>query len=98
MTTLWFSRRARADLDRFFRFLEDADVAEAEVALELIEDALSSLRRHPYLGRPVTRGLRELLISRGRSGYVALYSFDAARDEVTVHALRHQKEAGYSTN
>jgi plasmid stabilization system protein ParE len=71
VTTLWFSKRARADLERLFDFIGERDLSAADVALALIEDALKSLRRHPYLGRPVTRGLRELVISRGRSGYLA---------------------------
>jgi hypothetical protein len=31
------------------------------------------LKRHPEIDRPVEDGLRELVISRGRTGYVALY-------------------------
>jgi plasmid stabilization system protein ParE len=64
-------------------------------ALSLIEGALRALRDHPFIGRSVGHGLRELVISRGRTGYVALYAFDEARDEVVVHAVRHQREAGY---
>lgn len=54
------------------------------------------LGRHPLLGRIVESGLRELVISRGRTGYVALYRYDAIRDEVFVLALRHQRELGVS--
>jgi plasmid stabilization system protein ParE len=50
---------------------------------------------HPLLGRPTEHGLRELLISRGRTGYVALYQYDAAADKVLVLAVRHQREAGF---
>jgi plasmid stabilization system protein ParE len=39
--------------------------------------------------------LRELVISRGRTGYVALYSFEEDQDAVLVLAIRHQREAGY---
>jgi plasmid stabilization system protein ParE len=39
--------------------------------------------------------LRELVISRGRTGYVALYSFEEDRDAVLILAIRHQREAGY---
>jgi plasmid stabilization system protein ParE len=46
---------------------------------------------HPLLGRPAGHGLRELLISRGRTGYVALYQYDAATDAVVVLAVRHQR-------
>jgi hypothetical protein len=40
--------------------------------------------------------LRELVISRGRSGYVALYDYDVMTDTALVLAIRHQREGGYS--
>jgi hypothetical protein len=45
------------------------------------------------IGRPVEAGLRELLISRGRSGYVALYRYDPAADTAVVLAIRRQRES-----
>jgi plasmid stabilization system protein ParE len=39
--------------------------------------------------------LRELVISYGRTGYVALYRFVIGRDEVRILALRHQRELGF---
>lgn len=39
--------------------------------------------------------MRELVISHGRTGYVALYDWLEAIDTVVVLALRHQREAGY---
>ncbi|HUL68409.1 MAG TPA: type II toxin-antitoxin system RelE/ParE family toxin [Burkholderiaceae bacterium] len=53
------------------------------------------MKRHPLLGRPVEQGLREMLISRGRSGYVALYRYDPATDVVLVLRVRHQREEGF---
>ncbi|HUX25319.1 MAG TPA: type II toxin-antitoxin system RelE/ParE family toxin, partial [Burkholderiales bacterium] len=38
---------------------------------------------------------RELVIARGRTGYVALYDWLEPIDAVVVLALRHQREAGY---
>ena len=35
------------------------------------------------------------MISRGRTGYVALFSFEEAHDAVLILAIRHQREAGY---
>jgi plasmid stabilization system protein ParE len=95
MTTLSLSRRALNDLERFVDF-ELERGADAGPALSLITQAVEVLRRHPFIGRPVSHGLRELVISRGVSGYVALYEFLEARDEVIVHALRQQREAGYA--
>lgn len=48
------------------------------------------------IGRPVEEDLRELVISRGKSGYVALYGFFETEDVVLVVAVRHQREAGFS--
>lgn len=39
--------------------------------------------------------LRELVITFGQSGYVALYRHDPVGDIVYILAFRHQKEAGY---
>ena len=55
------------------------------------------LARHPLIGRPAEKGLHELLISRGKSGYAALYRYLEAADVVLVLALRHQREAGYQS-
>ncbi len=48
------------------------------------------------MGRPVEQGYRELVISRGNTGYVALSSFDVANDVALVLSIRQQREAGYS--
>ncbi|MBX3591213.1 MAG: type II toxin-antitoxin system RelE/ParE family toxin [Burkholderiaceae bacterium] len=46
----------------------------------------------PSDDRPAEAGLREWLISRGRSGHVALYRHDPASDTVVALAIRHQRE------
>lgn len=83
------------DLNRLFEFLAARDAAAAVRAIETIQDGLMLLERHPEVGRPSTEGLRELIISYGATGYVALYAFYPARDLVTVFKLRHQRELGY---
>ncbi|MBK7051744.1 MAG: hypothetical protein IPH54_13875 [Rhodoferax sp.] len=40
--------------------------------------------------------MRELIISRRRSSYLARYEFDEAKDLVLVARIRHQRESGYS--
>ena len=60
-----------------------------------IEELVSMLARHPLIGRPAEHRLHELVISRGKTGYVALYRYLEAADVVLVLALRHQREAGY---
>jgi plasmid stabilization system protein ParE len=91
-----YSARALADLERLTAFLLEVDPANATGTTSLILDALDLLCSHPLVGRPVQQGLRELVISRGRTGYVALYKFDELSDRITVHAIRHQREAGYA--
>ena len=51
--------------------------------------------RQPGIGRPVGGGLRELIISRGHSGYLARYHLDVARQRIWVLRIRHQRESGY---
>ena len=60
-----------------------------------IASAFESLGAHPFVGRRVEDELRELVISYGATGYIALYRFDVQRDEVRILALRHQREIGY---
>ena len=84
-----------SDLEKLTDFLIETDPSAAEETLGLIEEAVELLNRHPLIGRPVEHELRELVISRGRTGYVALYCFEEARDAVLILALRHQREAGY---
>lgn len=95
MAKLIYSDRALAALERLTDFLIKIDASSALETVELIEEAVSLLMRHPLVGRPVEYELRELVISRGRSGYVALYSIEEAQDAVLILAIRHQREAGY---
>jgi addiction module RelE/StbE family toxin len=97
LARLIYSEQALTDLERLADFLIEADAAAAAETVALIEEAVEILRRHPLMGRPVHSGLRELVISRGRSGYVALYSFEAGQDAVLILAVRHQREVGYWT-
>ena len=39
--------------------------------------------------------LRELIISFGDSGYVALYHYERKTETVLISAIRHRKEAGH---
>jgi plasmid stabilization system protein ParE len=94
MPRVVFGSRALADLERIVDFHAAADLP-AGAAVEAVLDALRVLERHPAIGHPVEGMLRELVISRGRTGYVALYRFVEARDRVDVLAIRHQREAGY---
>jgi plasmid stabilization system protein ParE len=95
LARLAYSGRALADLERLTDFLAETDQGAAAETVGLIEEAVDLLVRHPLIGRPVEHGLRELVISRDRTGYIAFYSFEEAQDAVLVLAIRHQWEAGY---
>lgn len=95
MTTLRFAPRAFEDLDRLTDFLAMSTPDLAVETAPLIIGALRSLEHHPLIGRPVEHGLRELLISRGRTGYIALYRYDPIADRVLVLRVRHQREEGF---
>jgi plasmid stabilization system protein ParE len=84
-----------ADLARLFDVLASTDPATAAHAAQLIIDAVTVLERHPYIGRSVRGRLRKLIVSHGKTGYVALYRVTPQRDRVEVLALRHRREAGY---
>lgn len=95
MARLAYSGHALADLERLTDFLIETDLVAAVETIGLIEEAVELLIRHPLIGRPIEHGLRELVISRGRTGYIALYSFEEDQDAVLILAIRHQREAGY---
>lgn len=95
MARLIYTEAALEDLERLADFLVASEPAAAEATIDLIARAVSILEDNPLIGRPVESPLRELVISRGRTGYVALYSHEITHDVVLVAAIRHQREAGY---
>ena len=92
MPRLQFATRAFEDLDRLTDFLLDRAPELAAETVPLILGGLRALKDHPLIGRPVEADLRELLISRGRTGYIALYRYNPANDVVLVLRIRHQRE------
>ena len=95
MTELVYTAQALIDLERLTNFLLQTDPQAAHDTAVLIFDALEILTQHPEIGRKVHFGQRELVISRGRTGYLALYRFLPHIDRIVVLALRHQRESGY---
>ena len=96
MAQLIYSQRALADLERLTEFLLETEPVTALETIELILEAVQILGNHPLVGRPAEQDMRELVISRGRTGHVALYSDEEEHDIVLVFAIRHQREAGYA--
>lgn len=95
MARLVFAPRAFQDVERLTAFLLESDPDAAAATANLLLDGLHILKAHPLVGRPAEHGYRELLISRGRSGYVALYQYDVESDVAIVLAVRHQREDGF---
>ena len=95
MAKLIYSSKALADIEALTDFLRASDPATAAETAALICEAVGLLGKHPLIGRSIEHGLRELVISRGRTGYIALYRFREAEDAILILAIRHQREAGY---
>lgn len=96
MTRLVLAPGALRDIERLTAFLVEQDAPAAGATARILTEGLGILKQHPLIGREAEAGLRELVISRGRSGYVALYRFDVAADTALVLAIRHQREGGYA--
>jgi plasmid stabilization system protein ParE len=103
-----YTAAANDDLQRLFDFLLQHDLATARRALSAIRKSIELLENFPFTCRkaPMANSaqlsetmnsnpfLRELVISFGVSGYVAL--FEIENDSlVTVLAVRHQRENDY---
>jgi plasmid stabilization system protein ParE len=90
------TERALGDLERLFDFIAEEDPARARKQVLSVRRALELLADHPLLGREAEEGRRELILSRGRHGYIAKYRWLPAEDVVLILAVRHQREAGYT--
>jgi plasmid stabilization system protein ParE len=92
MTRWLLAPKAADDLERMADFLLETAPGRATESIDLILDALAIPARHPRMGRPLPQGLRELVISRGQPGYLALNSYDEGSNVALDLALRHQRE------
>jgi plasmid stabilization system protein ParE len=95
MARVQITVRALADLERLFDFLAEHNPKLARERILSVRRAFELLADHPLLGRQVEDGRRELILSRGRFGYVAKYRWVPAEDVILILAVRHQLEAGY---
>ena len=95
MAEVVYSGRSLQDIKRAFQFLRTEIPSAALDAVAAIQSAVGNLRAHPLIGRRMAGELRELVISYGRTGHVALYRFVIALDQVRILALRHQRELGF---
>ncbi len=92
-----FSKSAREDLLRLYGFLVEQDIAAARKALDAIRKGVEFLRDIPFTCRKATSEdplLRELIISFGARGYVALFEIENNKT-ITILAVRHQREEDF---
>jgi len=95
--TVRFTPAAAKDLQRLFDFLAERDMPAAKRARTAIAKGIEFLRAFPFSCRkasPEHPLLRELIISFGANGYVALFEIEDSRT-VTVLAIRHQREEDF---
>jgi addiction module RelE/StbE family toxin len=97
MSTIDYTQKSLDDISRLTDFLIANYPELAYDTAQIIVDAVNILQQHPEIGRRCEKNYRELIISRGRSGYLALYHYHPKTDAVTIVAIRHQKESGYKS-
>jgi toxin ParE1/3/4 len=95
MSRVVLAPKVQGDVDRILDFLLEHAPEFASARIGAIIQAIDVLALSPMIGRPVAFGQRELIISTGASGYLALYRYDPAQDTVYVLALRSQREQQY---
>lgn len=93
-----FTAEAKEDLEALHAFLVQRDPAAARRAIATLRKAWGILEQFPFScrkaeGAPSHPILRELVITFGKTGYVAL--FIVSEQAVTVVAVRHQREDDY---
>lgn len=93
-----FTVEAQQDIKRLYEFVLDRDndgYETAEKVLNAIRVGIYSLKHNPFSCRKTsTPFLRELVISFGATGYVALFEIES-NQIVTILAIRHQREEDY---
>ena len=95
MAEVVYSAQAVEHIERALQFLRGKNPDAAMPAVMAIQSAVDTLAAHPLIGRRVEGELRELVISYGQTGYVALYRYLIGRDEVRILAIRHHRELGF---
>jgi plasmid stabilization system protein ParE len=97
------TREAEADLDRLCDFLlerelsrDGGDLSLPTQAVAALQAGIAMLKTSPFTCRKAGQSpfLRELIVSFGRSGYLALFEIEDDTT-VTVLAVRHQLEDDY---
>jgi plasmid stabilization system protein ParE len=88
VATIVYSARALDHIESAFQFLHDKNPNAAGAAVTAIQSAVDNLAAHPLVGQRIEGELRELVISYGETGYVALYRFVARLDDLRKGVAR----------
>jgi plasmid stabilization system protein ParE len=92
-----YTEAAKEDLKRLFTFLAEQDLRIAQHARKAIAESIKLLQQFPFTCRKAMPGnplLREMVISFGSMGYVALFEIED-NGTVSILAVRHQREDDY---
>ena len=95
MATVVHSARSLAHIERAFELAREQNPGATVAVADVIRSAVDNLGTHPLLGRRVDADVRELVISYGATGYIALYRFLVPKDEIRILAIRHQRGIGF---
>jgi plasmid stabilization system protein ParE len=94
--TVQLAEDAWIDLEELVDFLLAQGDPTALELLAFVLDGLQVLTHQPGIGRPVARGLRELILHRGKSGYLVKHRYLPDLAAVRVMRIRHQRQSGYT--
>jgi plasmid stabilization system protein ParE len=89
-----FTRNSKDELKRLYLFLYKQDKNSAKHARDNVYKAIDMLKNFPFTCRKAQANspfMRELVISFGANGYVALFEIEED-NTVTILAVRHQRE------
>ena len=92
-----YADEVRFDLRRIAEFLSEWHAEEMDGVLEAMERSIETLTVNPYLGRPVLhrRNRRELIVGRGKLGFIVRYTIDESQRVALVLGIRGQRERGF---
>lgn len=97
MPRLIWRDKALKDIQRLYRFITAENPVAATRAIKAIQTSIQIHKTHPQAGKPaeyIGEDYRIWTVLFGNAGYIVLYK--VLPDEVIIHAIRHQKEAGFN--
>jgi plasmid stabilization system protein ParE len=95
VATVVYAAAALAGLERILTPVACENPRLAAVTTRAISSAIEALAVHPLLGPRMHGDIRELVISCGQTGHIALYRYRLLQDEVRVLAIGAQREMGF---